>query len=357
MKTRVRIEGIGMVGGFGTGVAAFRDALAGRPCPPVRVPGRPGDAPGDVSVLLADTAGLDRFAPPKELRRIDHYSQMALLGAHLAFEDAGVQAKDLKRLGLVIATGYGPSRSMFKFLDSILDDGIACASPSHFAASVHITASAYIAMKLGVDCADHVVSQFEMSVPSALMTACGWLEEGRMEHVLLGGVDEFGELLGYSWRRLFGTADAPPPGVVLGEGAAFLLLTRGIGRGGYAGVDEVEMGSLSARFPTPVAPGAVLLLGADGHGKHDSRYRGLVESGRDAACYTPLYGSLPVGFGFQLAAAALMVREGKIFATPGPPPTEGPIRMVARETDLGGRPVCCLLRGAGGTAALAVLSR
>jgi 3-oxoacyl-[acyl-carrier-protein] synthase II len=307
---------------------------------------------------------LERYISPRELRRIDHYSQLALLGAHLALEDAGVAAKDLKRLGVAIATGYGPSRSMFKFLDSILNDGIACASPSHFAASVHITASAYIAMKLGIEGPDHTVSQFEMSLPSALLTACAWLEEDRLDAVLLGGVDEYCDVLGYSWRRFFEQGDdvemcpldTGRQSAVPGEGAAFLLLTRGKGAGGYAVVRETDTAFRSQRITATVPSGAVLLLGADGCKNYGSKYHDIADQGRDVVCYTPLYGSLPVGFGFQLAAAALMVKEGKIFATPAPPPVGGPFHAVVQEQDLDARPVSCILRGAGKNLAATTLS-
>ena len=39
--------------------------------------------------FLADTARLDDFLNKKALRRVDHFSKMALLGSYLALQDAG----------------------------------------------------------------------------------------------------------------------------------------------------------------------------------------------------------------------------------------------------------------------------
>ena len=365
MKVRIGIDGIGVVGGFGTGVSSFRAALGGRLSAPTMMPGRKGDGPSDLPVFLADTSRLERYISQKELRRISHHSRLALLGAHLAFEDAGALPKDLGRLGIVIATGYGPSQSTFKFLDSVFDDGVECASPTHFAGSVHISAAAHIAMKLGICGPDHTVSQFEMSVPSALLTACLWLTEDRLDAVLLGGVDEYCGVLGYCRRRFFGAVgregmqalDLERQTAVAGEGAAFLLMSRAMGPGArYAVMDEVEVGRRPGGIAELVPPRAVMLLGADGCKKFGWKYLRDAEEGQEVVCYSSLYGSLPVGFGFQLAAAALMVTEGKIFAAPKPLPTHGLLSVVEKDRDLDGRPVCCLKRGAGGNLAVVILS-
>jgi 3-oxoacyl-[acyl-carrier-protein] synthase II len=142
---------------------------------------------------------------------------------------------------------------------------------------------------------------------------------------------------------------------IAGEGAAFLLLTRQVGPGGYAMVKEVDLVFCSEKFAVPVPPEAVEILGADGHRSTGSKYRGFVNWGRAVVCYTPYYGSLPVGFGFQLAAAALMTKEGKIFATPGPLPADRSFQVIAQEQNLNARPICCVLRGTGESLALATV--
>jgi len=148
------------------------------------------------------------------------------------------------------------------------------------------------------------VSQFEMSVPSALLTAGIWLEEGRVDSVLFGGVDEYSELLGHCWHRFFGDTvrgveDMKPTvfnlqSAIPGEGAAFFLLTRAEegNPSPYGFVGDVGMGRYG-RGPLGVAEENLYFIGADGHKKCGSFYERLLPEQASVACYTPLYGSLP----------------------------------------------------------------
>ncbi len=141
---------------------------------------------------------------------------------------------DHQNLAVVIATGYGASQTTFSFLDTAFDDGDACASPTLFSNSVHNAAAAHVSILLNARGPNLTVSQFEMSVPSAMLTACQWLEDKIVDAVLFGGVDEYCSVLGYCWQRFFG-AGSPVQheaigmeyqSAITGEGSAFFLLTR-----------------------------------------------------------------------------------------------------------------------------------
>jgi 3-oxoacyl-[acyl-carrier-protein] synthase II len=97
---------------------------------------------------IADTSCLTDFVPKRELRRIDHFSQLALAGAFLALKDAGIDRLESKSTGLVICSGYGSSRTTFSFLDSIIENGDDCASPTLFSNSVHNSAAGHISILL-----------------------------------------------------------------------------------------------------------------------------------------------------------------------------------------------------------------
>ena len=157
----------------------------------------------DMPVFLCDTSALEGFIHKKALRRVDHYSSMAVLGSYLALEDAGMLQINHQKMAVVIATGYGATRTTFSFLDSIFADGDACASPTLFANSVHNAAAAHISILLKARGPNLTVSQFELSVPSALLSACQWLEGRQIDAVLFGGVDEYCDVLGYSWQRFW----------------------------------------------------------------------------------------------------------------------------------------------------------
>lgn len=321
---RIAIKGIGVTGGFGCGVTELRTALQGgmSRIGEISVPSARG--PLQIPAFRADTEPLEEFVPKRSLRRIDRYSKMGLLGAHLALQDAGLLGTDLSRLGVVVASGYGATATTFAFLDSIIGDGDICASPTHFANSVHNAAAANISIMLGAKGPSLTVSQFDMSAPSALLSARQWLVEGRVDAVLFGAIDELSDLIGYLWQRqrapFFTGATSPlatdTESSIIGEGAAFLLLTREGGEKAYCTIDAVEVGNLyQGKLPLP--DDALLLLGADGRRELGARYRATVPEGSRVACYAPIYGSMPAAAAFDLASAALILQNGAAFPIPG----------------------------------------
>lgn len=345
---RMTIRGIGVAGGFGTGVAQLREALEAGASRIGSVSVPTGAGTTELPAFRADTARLDDFIPRKNLRRIDHYSKMALLGACLALADAGMTDTDRGRMGVIVASGYGGTAATFAFLDSFINDGDLCASPTHFANSVHNAAAANIAMQLGITGPSLTVSQFDLSVQSALLTARQWLAEGRVDSVLVGGVDELSDLIGYTWYRRRGASAAPVmaplhtarESAIPGEGVAFLLLSRtDSAASGYCTIDAVAAGVRTTHL-SPVPADGLLLLGADGRSEFGERYRSELAPGAALACYTPLYGSMPASAAFDLAAAALCLRERRMFNYPAPPGCDLSGTVAAGE--LAATPISCL---------------
>jgi 3-oxoacyl-[acyl-carrier-protein] synthase II len=322
---RIAVQGIGVAGGFGSGVAEMRQALLSGASNRSSILLANCGEPLELPAFRADTSRLNEFVPLKALRRIDSFSRLGLLGAYLALEDAGVLAEGgQERLGVVIASGYGATGITFAFLDSFINDGDICASPTYFANSVHNSAAANISILLGATGPSSTVSQFHHSVPSALQTAWLWLAEGRVDRVLFGAVEELSELTGYAWYRQHGMTKEPEmtplmtgrESAVPGEGAAFLLLSsREEAQEGYCLIDSVTTGRhLKPGFLD--SPHDLLLLGADGRREKGAEYAALAEKS-NIACFTPLYGSMPAGPALDLAVAALMLKEGRVFASPG----------------------------------------
>lgn len=320
---RIAIQGVGVVGGFGCGLEALSSALATKAVQTTEVCPVPGDESIRIPALLADTAPLERFVSKRATRRIDHFSRLALLGSHLAMQDAGeLETTDRERLGIIIATGYGPTRTTFAFLDSVMDDGDICASPTHFSNSVHNAAAAHVAIQLKAGGPNLTVSQFEMSVPSALLAARQWLAEGRVDKILFGAVDEYCSVLGYCWERFFHASTSQPmrpldllqQSARVGEGAAFFVLTQDT-CSRYGFIDEVGL-----ERPESVLPQAdgstIFLLGADGHSCCGANYRRVLPAQARVAAYAPVYGSFPVGQSFDLAVAALALRDGRLPLVP-----------------------------------------
>ena len=347
---RIAIQGIGVAGGFGCGADPLRRALLSGESKPQNILLEAESHKHEFPVYLCDTSRLADFVNKRALRRVDHFSRMAVLASVLALEDAGMLQEDHQNFAVVVASGYGATRTTFSFLDSTIDDGDACASPTLFSNSVHNAAAAHISILLKANGPNVTVSQFEMSVPSALFTACRWLQEKGVDAVIFGGVDEYCNVLGYGWQRFFGLghkADMRPlefeyQSAIAGEGAAFFLLTLENGdKPKYGYIADVQIGHGSISAPK-IAENNLLILGADGHKLSGSHYARHTPQGNQAAIYSPLYGSIPIGSAFDIAIAALSIKECKVFASSKYAGNNSGLNMVWKEQDLNSKPICCL---------------
>jgi 3-oxoacyl-[acyl-carrier-protein] synthase II len=127
-----------------------------------------------------------------------------------------------------------------------------------------------------------------------------------------------------------------------GEGAAFLLFSRTKeARERYCTLDAAVTGShANAGFPLPDA--GLLVLGADGRRESGRRYAALAENAR-IACYSPLYGCMPAGPAFDLAAAALILKEGRVFPSPGGASLDFPATVAGGGDPIGADRISCLV--------------
>ncbi|MDY0190921.1 MAG: beta-ketoacyl synthase N-terminal-like domain-containing protein [Desulfuromonas sp.] len=329
---KIAIEGVGCVGGFGCGHTAFVSALQqGYAKAQLEEKVHP-DGSAFLPALLADTSRLTDFVARRALRRIDHYARMALLGGYLALEDAGVPSSACEKLGVIVASGYGATTTTINFLDSVIDNGDSYASPTNFSNSVHNVAAAYLSMQLQALGPSLTVSQFELSICAALQSAVCWLEQGRVDKVLIGAVDERNALLNdYCWQRSAASDGANTQiapfdyrrqSAIAGEGAAFLLLSRrddntSCGNTPYGYITGLDSGRCTpAQLAADSTAADVLVLGADGQlATADSYSRLAADLGEvlPLVSCAPCYGSLPTGQAFDLIAAALMLRDQCVY--------------------------------------------
>jgi len=317
---RMTIEGIGAVGAFGGGADALAVAVRNGIRPALSIAEViTKEGTRRLPIYRASTEGLEEFFAKRELRRIDHYAKMALLSASLALKDARNSGEKRGATGVIVATGYGPHRTTFGFLDSFIKEGNAFASPTLFASSVHNAAAAYATILLEERGPSLTVSQFEMSVSSALLTAWCWLEEERVDAVLLGAVDEYSDVLGYCWQRYLGTQESNEAemrpleferqSAIPGEGSVFLLLRRNENQGRYCCIRGVDMGFADhGRIDLPEK--SLLFLGADGMRETGRLYPPHLSGRNNYFCHAPTYGSLPIGPAFDIAIAAHKIGDG-----------------------------------------------
>lgn len=181
------------------------------------------------SVGSADTPGRvpdELLADPvisKRMRRADRFSRMATIAAIDAWRaaDRTSAGVPLDRVGLIVANGFGPHVRGFKFLDGILDHGDSSALPTDFSHSVHGAAAAYITELLGLRGPALNNTDFTAGVEHALLMAQCWLAEGRCDRVIVGAIEELGEVMEHMASKLLDDTERPTP---LGEGTVFLTL-------------------------------------------------------------------------------------------------------------------------------------
>lgn len=357
---RLAIQGLGLTGGFGCGVGALQAALRGGAVALQQCSVASTGGTDSFPAYRAAIEELEQFFPKRTLRRVDHFAKMTLLAAGQALQDAGLLDADRSRIGVVIATGYGALQSTFDLLDSYLDFGYSCSSPTHFSNSVHNAAAAHVAVQFNLTARSLTVTQFEMSVPSALLTAQLWLAEERVDQVLFGCIDEYCDVLRYSRKRFFADGEQGPlqpfnfsrQSAVLGEGAAFFVLTRATEKAAYACIESVRLGNHCV-CPVVLPADDLLIVGADGH-KNCGRWYAQLLKGRDAAAYAPLYGSFPAAVGFDLAVAALSLRDRTCYSSPETSGLSSEKRNMNRP--LAGETLACLKFGPGGDYGLIRLS-
>jgi 3-oxoacyl-[acyl-carrier-protein] synthase II len=253
----------------------------------------------------------------KQLRRADKLSKMAVLAATDAVVDSGLAEEQKKKLGVIVATAFGAHVTTFDFLDGILDYGEAAVSPTVFSNSVHNAAASYISSVLGIQGPTLTVTRFSFPVQAALQLADAWLREGRVDHVLVGAVDQLGEVMAYIMEAKAGIARdgrirpfCQGAGTVPGEGSVFFVLSREHADRAYCTIPGV-------RFETGVAVREEVdleILDLDGSRSNASCY--AYSHSAPAAAYSPLYGTMMIGSAFGIAAGSLVLRDQTLYATP-----------------------------------------
>jgi 3-oxoacyl-[acyl-carrier-protein] synthase II len=234
----VAVTGIGIVSPIGVGRAAFWQALSeGRSgVAPLEGWARPSGLPR-VAAAVGEFGAKELITSP-QLRRMDRLSRMAVAASRLALRDAQIAVDDLaaERVGVVFGTALGNLRESIGHLDRIFTRGPAAASPMVFPNLVMNAAAGYIAMEFGFTGVNVTVAQAEVSGEHAVALGCEVLKSGRADVVLAGGADELSPVLLEAYHRARALAaqrggrewsspyDAARSGIVLGEGAALLVL-------------------------------------------------------------------------------------------------------------------------------------
>lgn len=299
------IAGMGIVFNRGRGLANLEKALIAGWAMPDLVYRVPTEAITDKGVL-------------KEARRADNLTKMATLAAFDALEDSGIPEQSKQKLGVILATAFGPHVTTFGFLDDILTYGDAGVSPTLFSHSVHNAAASYIALNLQTRGPTLTMTQFADSFQQAMILAESWLKEKRCEYILVGSTDQVGKVMEYICsRKLKLAADgqikpfnfSKNPEVVPGEGSAFFLVTDNIKYNKYCWISALPSSGKEKADD-------LYILDSDGLCGDEEIYQGLAKNKTLLTSYAPIFGSMLTLSSFSCMAGALMLKNQKLYAAP-----------------------------------------
>src|SRR5947209_1411750 len=224
MKRRVLITGTGAVTPLGVGAQALHERWASGVCGIV-----------DGAGACTDFEPSDHLSV-KEVRRLDRFSQMAVVAADQALEQAGWGAEfpyDATRVGCVIATGIGGQMTVESQLDVMRDKGPRMVSPLGIPQYMPNAAAAAISMKHHLQGQTYGVVSACSSGANALGSALRMIQYGDADAAVTGGSEaaltpfafaSFEAMQALSPTGISRPFDARRDGFVMGEGAGVLVL-------------------------------------------------------------------------------------------------------------------------------------
>jgi len=263
--------------------------------------GRPPAARLDSPLRIADEL-LSDTRTDRALRRAGRSPRMAVLAAIDAWDEAGLACRDVAadRVGVIVASGLGPHERTFKFLDGILDCGDDSALPTDFSHSVHNAAAAYITATLGFRGRSCTVADFAVGFEQAVLLAQVWLAEGACDRVVVGAVEELGDVLLHVLPRMLASASIGAR-TVPGEGACFFTL----GPSAVAGLAELSATARRDAVDLFVMDEPALPSIASPEASPPVR-------ARRAVTFSPYFGHSATSSAFQTLGGLLCLRTGRV---------------------------------------------
>lgn len=233
---RIVITGIGLITPIGIGKEAFwANALKG-------ISGIREISSFDTARFSSHKGAEVREFNPSDFisssneRKMDRLSHIAVAGARLALEDAGLKEFSRQdRAGVVIGTAYGSLKSTSQYLNGLVDYGPSRANPFIFPNTVSNAPASYIAIELEIKGPNVTVVHKQSSAEQAIFYGYNLLRRKKADIIITGGCDEICWIL-YQVHDILnvlatGSEQSCPydrrrNGIILGEGAGFLILER-----------------------------------------------------------------------------------------------------------------------------------
>ena len=306
---RVAVTGVGVLSACGTGVDAFWEGL--------------NAAPPEGERRIHDFDPTSVFDNPKEARRADRVTQLALAAATQALEQAGDVQGDPLRRGVLIATGIGGIATLEEQITLYNEKGARRVSPFLVPMMMPNAPGATVSMRWGWQGPCQTVSTACAAGTHALVDAAMWIAAGRCDVMAAGGSEAamtpvslagFTNMTAMSSRGVSEPFAATRDGFVIAEGAAVLILEAwDVAEARGATILAEVLGGAStadAHNITAPAPG--------GRGALSCMEIALAAAGIEAGAVAHVNAH---GTSTPLNDAAEAEAMSKLFGTPGPPVT------------------------------------
>lgn len=251
MGRKVVITGLGAVTPLGVGAGLLHERWASGECGIV-------DGAGACSDFKPEA-----FLSVKEVRRLDRFSQLAVVAAGEALGQAGWLEQlpyDSLRIGCVIATGIGGIQTVESQHDVMREKGPKMVSPLGVPQYMPNAGAAAVAMKHGLRGQMYGVVSACSSGAHAVGLAMRMIQCGDADAAVAGGSEatltEFGFACFHSMQALSPTGvsrpfDARRDGFVMGEGAGVLVLeeaSAAVARGATVLAEAAGYGATSDAY-------------------------------------------------------------------------------------------------------------
>jgi len=237
---RVAITGIGVVSPLGGDAASFFEALAAGRSAVRRLEGRYHERLTTRVGAPAPFDGASHFPAPK-LRMLDRVSQLALVAAAQALEEAkgALEGVDPKRAGVFVGTGMGGAQTTDEGYHTIYAESSDRVKPFSVLMAMNNAAASWIGLEHGLRGPNLTYSTACSSSAVAIGEAARRIAAGEADVMIAGGAEaplNFGTLKAWDAMRTLAPEDPDDPsasckpfakdrsGLVLGEGAAMVVL-------------------------------------------------------------------------------------------------------------------------------------
>ncbi|AXG98087.1 beta-ketoacyl-[acyl-carrier-protein] synthase II [Deinococcus wulumuqiensis] len=279
---RVVITGLGPVTPIGVGAAAYAEAQrAGRSGIGPITHFDPKDTASKIAGEVRET--LDEFVDPREARKLDRYTLLALTAAELAVRDSGLSAEQLRgeRTGTLVGSGIGGMKTFEDQARVYVERGAGRISPMFIPMQIANMATGHVAMRYGAMGPSSTVVTACATGTGAIGEAARYIQLGLADVMLAGGAEASVTAMavgGFSNMKALSTRNDDPErasrpfsasrdGFVLSEGAGVVVLEEydhAVKRGATIYAEVVGFGvSADAHhitMPAPEGAGAQLAM-------------------------------------------------------------------------------------------------